>query len=226
MKFFTKFKANELKTLLMNASIYVFMTVLPVAHFEHFVHYVLFMRLLTQTSVSQDDINFASILINKFVHLYQELYGSLNMTYNLHCHLHLPAQVLLYGPLQMVSCFPFEGFFKICHGLFYGTRALAEQILKNVNIKQYLSTFEELCQFKICNLRLRDFRHKLKLNTHNNLAHIPNGLVDSSTATLNHMSFSERSLIASLNLEIHALTLIEKSLTFVHDAISMIINFF
>ena len=95
-----------------------------------------------------------------------------------------------------------------------------------MNIKQYLSTFGELCKFKICNLRLRDFRHKLKLNTHNNLAHIPNGLVDSSTATLNHMSFSERSLIASLNLEIHALTLIEKSLTFVHDAISMIINFF
>ena len=147
------------------------------------------------------------------------------MTYNLHCHLHLPAQVLLYGPLQMVSCFPFEGFFKICHGLFYGTRALAEQILKNVNIQQYLSTFEKLGQFKIYNLRLRDFHNKLKLNTHNNLVHIPNGLVDASTATLNCMSFSERALIDSLNLGIHHLTNIEKSLTYVHDAISKRIHF-
>jgi hypothetical protein len=95
---------------------------------ENFVHYVLFMRLLTQTSVSQDDINFASILISKFEHIYQELYCSLNMTYNIHCHLHLPAKVLLYGPLQMVSWYPFEGFFKICNGLFYGTRAISEYL--------------------------------------------------------------------------------------------------
>ena len=179
------------------------------------------MRLLTQTSVSTDDINLSSILINKFVHLYEELYGCLNMTYNLHCHLHLPVQVLLYGPLHMVFSFPFEGFFKICHGLFYGTRALAELILKNVNIMQYLSAFENLSHFKIINLRLREFRNKLLRNTHNNFVHIQDGLVDASISTLDQLNFIEINLIASLNLETHCFTKIEKSLSYVYDAISM-----
>ena len=39
------------------------------------------------------------------------------------------------------------------------------------------------------------------------------------------MSFSQRALIDSLNLGIHHLTNIEKSLTYVHDAISKRIHF-
>jgi hypothetical protein len=65
-----------------------------------------------------NDIQFAAYLINYFVLKYQNFYGRRHLTYNLHSHLHLPLQVFLFGPLYMVSCFPFEGFFKICNGLY------------------------------------------------------------------------------------------------------------
>ena len=33
------------------------------------------------------------------------------MTFNLHCHLHLPSQVSRNGPLHLINSFPFEGYF-------------------------------------------------------------------------------------------------------------------
>ena len=126
----------------------------------------------------------------------------------------------------MISAFPFEGFFKICHGLYYGTRSLAEQILKNINIMQYLGGFEKLSHFKIINLRLHEFRNKLRRNTHNNAVGIQDGLVDASTSTLNQMNLNEYNLISSLNLGIQRFTPIEKSLTCVQNAISMMKFFY
>ena len=49
---------------------------------------------------------------------------------------------------HMVSCFPFEGSFKICHGLYFGTRAIAEKILKNIN-KEKLSQIKFFYRFQI-----------------------------------------------------------------------------
>ena len=75
---------------------------------------------------------------------------------------------------------------------------------------QYLSAFENLSHFKIINLRLREFRNKLLRNTHNNFVHIQDGLVDASISTLDQLNFIEINLIASLNLETHCFTKIEK----------------
>ena len=65
----------------------------------------------TQPNISKTDISFASILINKFVSSFQDLYGEINMTYHLHCHLHLPLQVLLYG--QFIGNYKFFNNFQI-----------------------------------------------------------------------------------------------------------------
>ena len=86
---------------------------------------------------------------------------------------------------------------------------------------QYLSAFEKLRHFKIINLRLREFRNKLLRNTHNNFFHIQDGLVEASTSTLDQLNVVEINLIASLNLGTNSSTKIEKSLSYVHDAISM-----
>jgi hypothetical protein len=199
IKDFGKFKANELRTFLINASIYVFRIYLPPIYYNHFIKYVLFIRLLTQPSISKNDITFASVLINKFVSSYHELYGEINMTYNLHCHLHLPLQVLLYGPLHMVSCFPFEGFFKICHGLYHGTRAITEQIIKNLNLMQFLSHYKFFNKFQIKeNQELRHMFSKLELNT-NNLANKPNGLVNAVVKAYNSLTSLEQNFLQQIN---------------------------
>ena len=97
IKFFNNFLANELKTLLMYSSIYIFKMHLFDDYFEHITLYVLFIKILT---------------------------------------------------FHMISCFPFEGSFKICHGLYFGTRAIAEKILKNIN-KEKLSQIKFFYRFQI-----------------------------------------------------------------------------
>jgi hypothetical protein len=97
------------------------------------------------------DITLAGFLINSYIMKYSEHYGMQHLTYNLHCHLHLPLQVFLFGPLHMVSCFPFEGFFKVCHQLFSGTRAIAEQISRNLSILDHLRFIKNFTNFKVSN---------------------------------------------------------------------------
>jgi hypothetical protein len=48
----------------------------------------------------------------------------------------------------MVSCFPFEGFFKLCNGLYSRTRAIAEQIIRNLSIRDQLSFIRNFTGFK------------------------------------------------------------------------------
>jgi len=75
-------------------------------YYRHALVYVTFIRLLTQDFVSNEDILHANELINYFCRKFKQLYGEKNLTYKLHTH--LPAQVVQYGPLHEVSCFPFE----------------------------------------------------------------------------------------------------------------------
>ena len=147
---FKQYQANENKTFIMNAAVYVLSFFLKEPYYSHILKYILFLRLLTQPRISIEDIRYAGQLINYFVLKYEEYYGRQHSTYNLHSHLHLPQQVLRFGPLHMVSGFPFEGFFKICHGLYHGTRAIAEQITRNLTIRDSLSFFKNFTNYKYC----------------------------------------------------------------------------
>jgi hypothetical protein len=100
-KDFVHYKANEIKSFLLNAAIYVFSFVLKEPYYSHIVKYIIFLRLLTQSRVSNNDIQLAARLINYFVLKYQSLYGRRHLTYNLHSHLHLHLQVFLFGPLHL-----------------------------------------------------------------------------------------------------------------------------
>ena len=84
------------------------------------------------------------IIINDF----ETLYGSHNVSFNVHSHLHLPDQVERFGPLNKLSCFPFEGVCKICSTMFHGTRNIFYQIAFNLNVHAALF-FNTLVQFKL-----------------------------------------------------------------------------
>ena len=58
----------------------------------HFVHYIVFMRLLCDKYCSNTDITAAYSIIEKFIEQFETLYGK-KRTFNLHSHLHLPQQV-------------------------------------------------------------------------------------------------------------------------------------
>jgi hypothetical protein len=106
---FAYFKATELRNLIYYALVYVLKDSMLSKIYEHFLLYVLFIRLLTKQNISDQDFKIAELLIEEFVKNFATIYGSTNMTFNLHSHLHLVEQCKRFGPLNKISGFPFEG---------------------------------------------------------------------------------------------------------------------
>lgn len=88
---------------------------------ENIRKYVIFLRILFQDKIANEDLDYADELIVDFIQEYQTLYGVNVMTSNIHKHMHLTNIVRRYGPLHKLSCFPFEGVFKISRSMFHGT---------------------------------------------------------------------------------------------------------
>lgn len=149
------FKANEYRNLVFYSLVYVLKPFLKVQYYNHFLLYVVFIRLLTQNSIKKEDIRYSRKLIHSFMSNFQTLYGDEHLSFNLHGHLHLPDQVELFGPLNKISCFSFEGVFKICKRLFNGTRGITSQIANNLNISSYLYFDAEQITEQISNNKLK-----------------------------------------------------------------------
>jgi hypothetical protein len=86
-----------------------FENILRPEYYDHLLLYVLFIRLLCQKNISKRDLLDANQIITHFCQRFENMYGSENCTYKLHAHNHFITQVINYGPLNQISCFPFEG---------------------------------------------------------------------------------------------------------------------
>lgn len=83
------------------------------------------------------DINVVNNCCSQFYELYENLFGKLNCTQNLHvfcCHL---LQIRTHGPLTETSAFKFESFYGEMRRSFVpGTRSPLKQIMKNIMLKR------------------------------------------------------------------------------------------
>jgi hypothetical protein len=87
---------------------------LPREYFEHYLTYMIALRLLTQEKIEEEDITDAFTLLNYFRQIiffmrFEKLYGLEHMTYKIHSLTHLALQVLNFGPLHKHAAFHFEG---------------------------------------------------------------------------------------------------------------------
>ena len=90
------FKASEYRNFLFYAGMPILKYFLPTTHYNHFVQYVIFMRLLCDTNCQSKFILLAYDVIVEYVKQFEVLYGQENMSFNLHSHLHFPRQVQRY----------------------------------------------------------------------------------------------------------------------------------
>lgn len=81
-------------------------------------------------SLTHEEIDFHNVLLKDFVHEFQELYGPLAMTINVHLLLHLGKTVSLWGPLWVYSAFAFELGNGALLKLVKGTRGVSSQIIQ------------------------------------------------------------------------------------------------
>ncbi|CAD6223282.1 GSCOCG00011739001-RA-CDS, partial [Cotesia congregata] len=109
-------------------SAYILSGIMQNIYFEHFMLLITSIAYLTADSISNEMIDNAQILLNKFVHDFETLYGLQNCSINVHSLLHLPELVRRIRPLWSTSCYVFEDlngqFLKLIHG----TRHIDSQI--------------------------------------------------------------------------------------------------
>ena len=166
---FAFFTASEYKNYMHHISIFIYKNILPEKFYDHYLLYVLFVRILSKPSISNANIVYASELIHRFVSEFKDLYGTENMTFNLHCHLHLPMQVLKFGGFDKLNVFPLEGYFKTCRALYFGTTGIAEQILRNTAKKHQLFFLENHAHIFVTHPKLQYVYQKITKSTYQNV---------------------------------------------------------
>ena len=103
-------------------------------YYEHMLKYLLFLRILNKDKITAAEKFFSQHLINSFVTDYEALYGTLNLKYNLHAHLHLPKMAADLGPLYKYAGFSGEGAFHVFQSYFHGTINICTQIVSKMNL--------------------------------------------------------------------------------------------
>ncbi|KAE8737297.1 hypothetical protein FOCC_FOCC017241 [Frankliniella occidentalis] len=128
------FKASEFRVWLFSTALPVFEKYMKEPYLSHFKKLVCAICHLNQSSVSLNDIVVARQLLKSFVQQWQELFSLRQMSYNVHCLLHLPDVVQQLGPLWVSSCFGYENINGVLARLVHGTRYAGLQIQTNLGL--------------------------------------------------------------------------------------------
>ena len=129
-------KANELKVFLLYTGLPILFKYLKTEFFEHFCLYILIIRRLCDTNMSDKQHDLTESLLRIWHKDLEVLYGDKNMTFTAHAHLHLVDQVKRLGPLNKLEAFCFEGFLKHIKDKVNGTRYIGATIVKRIILEQ------------------------------------------------------------------------------------------
>ena len=109
---FRMFKATELRTLLLYTGVVAFRCgVIRNEVYDNFLLLSCAMRILLHPKKCKQPVREdAHRWLRQFVKSYRELYGAINVVYNVHNLIHLQEDNILYGCLDNVNTFPFENY--------------------------------------------------------------------------------------------------------------------
>ncbi|XP_076844425.1 uncharacterized protein LOC143489348 [Brachyhypopomus gauderio] len=123
-------KASEWRAFLIFYALPTMKGILPRKFWNHLFLLVFGVYILLQDKVKQCDIDLAEKALRKFVIEFQKLYGTKNVTFNVHLLMHLTQSVRNWGPLWATSTFSFESFNGVLLKFFNGTTHVPLQIVK------------------------------------------------------------------------------------------------
>ena len=199
--FYNLYKASEYRNLAFYSMIYIFKhESLNEIYYEHLVKYILFLRILTKDRISKEEIQYSQVLINEFISDFETLYGTTNLKYNLHAHLHLPGQVDDLGPLHKRSAFAGEGAFHVYLKNFHGAVNICMQIANKISLKIENEKF--LTPEEIASIKKFDLRHFAeKLNSNRQLDHKRhNSFLKTQTINFNQLPLEQQIIFQENNL--------------------------
>lgn len=112
MLYFRQWKGTEFRLLLNYTGPVVFKNVLRSNVYNNFLTLNIVMTILSSKMYCKNAqfINYARKLLSHFVTSFKSLYGSHNISYNVHGLLHLVDDVEQFGPLDYFSAYKFENY--------------------------------------------------------------------------------------------------------------------
>ena len=105
-----RWKATEYRQFLLYTGPVVLKDVLPPQLYAHFMLFHLAVKMLSSSETCIKYNDSCRSLLHQFIRESPGFYGGHFITYNVHCLIHLPEDVLRFGPIDCFSCFPFENF--------------------------------------------------------------------------------------------------------------------
>ena len=105
-----RWKASEYRQFLLYWGPVILKDVLPAPLYNHFLCLHLAMKILVTERLCYRYNDYSKLLLRHFVSESRKLYGPEFVVYNVHGLIHLPDDVMRFGPLDNFSCFPFENF--------------------------------------------------------------------------------------------------------------------
>ena len=104
-----RWKATELRLFLLYTGPVVLKKILPSTLYNHFMLLHVAVKILATANLcNEENINYAKLLLVRFVTQCKEYYGEKFLSYNVHNLVHLADDVRKFGPLDAFSAFPFE----------------------------------------------------------------------------------------------------------------------
>jgi len=107
-----RWKATEFRTFLLYLGPIVLKGILSKQHYKHFMLLHVAMYCLTSSRLCSSHIDYAQMLLSKFVQEAPELYGPEFVVYNVHSLIHICDDARLYGHLNTVNAFVYESHLK------------------------------------------------------------------------------------------------------------------
>lgn len=103
-------KATEFRLFLLYTGPVVLRNNLPHNLYRHFMLLSVAMRILLSPDLCFQFCEYADQLLKLFVENFAKIYGPEFIVFNVHSLIHLAQDARKYGPLDKISCFPFETF--------------------------------------------------------------------------------------------------------------------
>lgn len=140
-----KYKANELRTLLLYYLPHSLTGLLPKSYVENFNLLSSAIYSMLKESISEEDISDAEAKLHRFADDFELLYGKENVTINLHLLRHIANAVRHNGPLWAQSMFGFEssnGTLAITNS----TKNILHEVARKLNLECSLEAAKEMLQ--------------------------------------------------------------------------------
>ena len=135
-----RWKATEFRQFLLYSGPVVLKGILPSPLYRHFLCLHVAIKLLSSEPLCFTHNRFCARLLKHFAKESAKLYGAHFITFNVHCLIHLPGDVMRFGPLDKFSSFPFENYLQQLKRRIRRSNNPLAQLVKRLNESSNVST--------------------------------------------------------------------------------------